>query len=195
MNPVLTFDTREFTRALGLYAEATQKDEAEILNRAARNLAYRAAQNTPVAQAAEIKSGLFRDEHLRFALTSIALKKRGIGALKSPEFQKEVDRFVARRIASRRYLRAAWAPAIIALGGSFRGTKFKGIVGEAKKATARKLVAEILTLINQPDQSHAKGAEEIVAKALQKALDFVAQDMIQYADRKLSQTARKYSHA
>src|SRR5581483_3943455 len=111
MSAELKVDTTKFLFALRAYKAATGKDCAEILNRAGLNVAYRAAQNTPVASAATIRSQLDRG-HLKYALTALALKKRGIGALKSPKFAEEVARFVARRVSSARYLRAAWAQAI-----------------------------------------------------------------------------------
>jgi hypothetical protein len=56
MEATMKFNVTQFTQALRAYKIATQKDEAEILNRAAKNVAYRAAQKTPVASASKIRS-------------------------------------------------------------------------------------------------------------------------------------------
>jgi hypothetical protein len=193
---MIQLDTREFEQALRDYEKATQKDMADILNRAARNVAYRAAQNTPVANKAEIKSYLFRDEKLRYALTSIALRKKGVGVLKSPQFKKAVERFVAHRLGSSRYLRAMWKPAIEKFGGTFRGAAPKGgNEGYGIKAVDNiaEIFAEIGAIISQPDEKHAAGAEDIGLKALQDAVDFVAEDLLEYAEKKMRETAKKHS--
>lgn len=182
-----------FVFALRAYKAATKKDEVDILNRAARNVAFRAASFTPKASAATVRSGLMKDPHLRYALTAIALRKRGIGALKSPEFAKEVARFVSRQASSAGYLRAAYAKAIEQLGGTFRGSKFKGADGFANKAKITALIAEIVAIVSQPDAAHAASAEVIGKRAIDEAVQFVAADMLNYAQQKLVQTAAAYS--
>lgn len=180
----------KFVFALRAKKAACQHTMPDILNKAALNVAFRASSFTPRGQAALIRTGLFKDPHLRYALTSIHLRKHGIGALKSPLFAKEVARFVSRRAASAGYLRAAYAQAIANLGGSFRGSQFKGTAeGFANKATISKLLAEIVTIVSEPDTSHAAGAERIGKVAIQKAIDFVADDMLAYAQRKLAAAA------
>jgi hypothetical protein len=186
-------DTTNFIKALRAYKAATNKDAAEVLNRAARNVAFRSASFTPKGRSNQIRAALMRDEHLRYALTSIALKKRGVGMLKSPEFRKEVERFVSQRASSANYLRAGWANAIQQLGGSFRGAKFKGAGGFANKATVAKLLAEIVNTVSQPNSAHAAGAELIGSKALAQAVEFVAEDMINYSRQLMGMTATKFS--
>lgn len=193
MNPTLKIDTSKFIFALRAYKAATKKDGAEVLNRAARNVAFRASSATKKGSAARIRASLNRDPHLRYALTALALKKRGVGALKSPEFAREVERFVSHRAASANYLRAAWAKAIEDLGGSFRGEKFRGAGGFANKATVRQLVTEIVAITAQPNGSKAASAERVGMVALQKALVFVADDMLQYARDLMGKTARNFS--
>lgn len=118
------------------------------------------------------------------------LKKKGIGILKRPEFRREVERFVSRRASSANYLRAAYAKAIDQLGGSFRGARFRGAQqGFANKASVGRLLAEIVTILEQPTEGKARSAESIGIDALQKAIDFVAADMLSYAQRKLAEAA------
>src|SRR4051812_34000515 len=108
-----TVDVSQFQLALRAYKAATQKDAATVLNRAGRNLAFRASQFTPKGNPARIRTDLMRDPHLRYALTSLLLKKKGIGPLASPQFAAAVEKFVAKRASSANYLRAGWAQAII----------------------------------------------------------------------------------
>ncbi len=189
----LKVDTSKFIFALRAYKAATQKDEAEILNRAARNVAFRSASFSPKGNAGRIRASLTRDSHLRYALTAMALKKRGVGALKSPEFAKEVERFISRRASSANYLRAAWAKAIEELGGSFKGAKFRGAGGFANKATVSKLLAEVVAITSQPTTGKAAGAERIGAQALQEAVNFVADDMLTYSRQLMGATAQRFS--
>lgn len=193
MSAGITVDTSQFRLALRSYKAATLKDEVEILNRAARNVAFRASSFTPKGNASRIRQDLMRDKHLRYALTAIALKKKGIGKLASPQFQKAVDSFVSRRASSANYLRAGWAKAIEDLGGSFRGSKFRGAGGFANKAIVNKLIADIVNTTSHRNTASVRGAELIGDRALQKAIAFVAEDMITYAKQRMGLTASKFS--
>ncbi len=184
----------QFQDAINSYQEATQKDMVDVLNRAGRNVAYRAAQFTDVASAAKIRAELYRDPHLVYALTSLSLRKQGIGTLPKGAFQQEVEKFISRRQSSTRYLRSGWAQAIIDLGGTFRGSRLtRGTHGYGSKATLIELLAEIAWIIDEPNDHKADSAEEVGMKALQKALDFVTQDMQQYAEEKMAKTAKDHS--
>lgn len=179
----------QFVFALRAKKAACRHTMPEIMNKALLNVAFRASSFTPRGNAAKIRSGLMADPHLRYALTAIALKKRGVGILKKPLFAKEVARFVSRRASSAGYLRAAYAKAIEQLGGTFRGSKFRGADSFANKASIGRLLAEMVTILEQPDSSHAAGAERIGKQAIEEALAFVAEDMLQYAQRKLAEAA------
>lgn len=186
-------DTSQFRFALRAYKAATKKDCVEVLNRAARNVAYRSSSFTPKGQANKIRRDLMSDPHLRYALTAIILKKRGVGRLPSPQFQKEVDKFVSRRASSANYLRAGWAKAIVDLGGTFRGAKFRGAGGFANKALVNKLIAEIVNTTEHATAASVRGAELIGSEALQKAVQFVSADMLQFAKELMDPTAKKFS--
>jgi hypothetical protein len=182
----LVLDLKQMTRALNEYKEATGKDGATVLNRAGRNVAYRAAQFTPVATPARIRADLNSDPHLKYALTSLYLKKKGRGILKSPQFQYEVDKFVARRVASRAFLRSGWAEAIIHLGGTYRGRRVGKGHGWAHTATASALATEIANTV--------PGIEEMGTVALQGAINFVAEDMLGWAHSILARTAKQHGY-
>jgi hypothetical protein len=190
VSPVANVKLDKFLFALRAKKAACQHTMPEILNKAALNICYRASSFTPKGDANRIRASLMRDPHLRYALTAIELKKRGVGALKKPEFAKAVERFVSRRASSANYLRAAWAQAIQNLGGSFRGAKFKGASeGFANKATVKRLIAEIVAVLDQPTEGKAASAEAIGMEAVQKAINFVAEDMLTYARQKLAAAA------
>jgi hypothetical protein len=182
-------NVNKFLFALRAKKAACQRSYPEILNDALRNVAFRASSFTPRANASKIRSELMRNPRMRYALTAILLKKKGIGALKKPLFAKEVARFIVRRAASAGYLRAAYAKAIADLGGTFKGSKFSGADGFANKASVSRLIAEMVTIVTEPDATHAQGAERIGTEAIRQAIDFVADDMIAYAQRKLAAAA------
>lgn len=187
-------DTSEFESALNSYREATGKDAKDILNKAALNFAYRAAQFTVVETAAQIQSDLLKDPKILYALVSLSLRKRGIGTLAPAEFQKEVAAFIQRRKGSARYLRVGWAQAIIDLGGSFRGSRLeRGSHSFANPATVADLLATVAWIVDETNEHKAETAEDKVWPVLQEALDFVADDMQTYANEKLAKTAAAHS--
>lgn len=193
VDPGIKIDTTKFVAALRAYRLATKKDTVEVLNRAARNVAFRASQFTPKGNAGKIRADLMRDPHLRYALTALQLKKTGQGRLPSPQFQAAVDRLVSKRASSANYLRAGWAKAVQDLGGSFRGAKFRGAGGFANKAIVSRLIAEIVNTTTHTKSASVIGAELIGTEALQKAIAFVAEDMIQFAKQLMGTTAKKFS--
>lgn len=186
-------DTSQFIFALRAYKAATKKDAETVLNRAAKNLAYRAASFTEKGNPARIRRQLMADPHLRYALTSLALKKKGIGRLPAPQFKKAVEQFVTRRAVSAGYMRAGWAKAIQDLGGVFRGAKFRGAGGFANKAKIARLIVEIVNTTTHTNANSVRGAELIGTKALQQAVSFVAEDMISYSKQLMAPTAKKFS--
>lgn len=187
---MFTLDTSSLESAFLAYEKATDKDLPEILNRAGKNIAYRAAQFTDFATALDIHNDLFRDENLIYALTSIRLKKQNRGILPAPEFEKEVQKTLAARIGSSRYLRAAWAEAVEKFGGQFRGKRLHGASATVLKATVASLLTELTALLNEPD-AKAQSAEDKMFPALQEAVDFVAEDMMNFATEKLQQSAKE----
>ena len=183
----IAYDTRLFNQALREYSKETGKDMVDVLNRAGKNIAFRAAQFTPAATIGKIKADLNRDPHLKYALTSLHLKKKGIGILPAPQFAKAVEQFVARRVASRAFLRSGWANAVEYLGGSWRGRRVGKGHGWATKANVYRYITEIANTV--------PGIEKVGTSALTKAIDFVSADMIDYAESLMVKRAREHSAA
>jgi len=195
MKPTFTLELKELQKAMQEYEFATKKDEVEILNRAGRNIAYRASSKTPTARSAKIRAELNREAprqgkydgkvELKYVLASARARAKGLGIMKKPEFRKFVSRFVSQRASSAGYVRSGWQGAVEALGGSFRGKKNRHNKGVGHPATVRKLIAEIMNTV--------PNAGKIGSDALQQAINYVSSDMSNYAQKKLSATARKYS--
>lgn len=178
---------KDFQKAAQLYAAATKKDGAYILNRAGMNVAFRAAQGTPRANANAILRALSKD---RNELAVKILSKRGKFKGVSIKDRKQIVRkFISARRRSAGYIRAGWGPAIEAFGGNATrlriNPKSKLGQGYGIKARPNRLVAELANA--------AFGAHRVGAKPFQQAIDFVARDMLDYALRKLAKTAREYS--
>lgn len=181
-------DLREFQAALREYGKATKKDCADILNRAGRNVALRAINLTPKATAAKIKADLAANNNAIRA-TIRRLKAKGIPqkGMSRARFALEIKKTIGLRTRSARYVSVGWFKAYEAFGGPSRKVSSKGFAaaGTGKKATANHLVAELTNA--------ATGADKVGAEALQAAVDFVAHDMLEYAYKKLADTARKHS--
>lgn len=199
----VTFDQRQWKRAIRFYQEESKKGEAETLNHAGSNLAYRAAQFTPVTSNASIRASLTGDQHLLAALTSIHLRHSGVGILKSPAFKEAMAALVKSRQGAKKYLRASWAPIVRAFNKKFRGgvnaktesayAKQTGIESSARPASPSHLVALMKWVNKQPNSHKAEGAEKIAEKALSQAFTFVIRDLLAYRPKQHGKIARKYS--
>lgn len=177
----------------GIYHRQQTTDEAlpQILNKAGGDVSLRAAQFTAVASKAAIRAGLRKDPHLLAALTSIRLQGQ---KLKTPDFAAAMKKYEETRLGGWKYLRSGWAPAARAFDRKFRGgvnqkaeNRHKsGLRGYGKKATRLNLAARLAWITLQPSERKKEGAEKIAAEALQKALNFVGDDMVKHAQEKLA---------
>lgn len=183
MKAGMTIDARELQNALKLYWRATQKDESEILNRAGRNASLRAAQFTPKATGAKIRSALITN-NLAVKILSSRGRFRGATMAQRAAITRK---FVSARVRSARYVSAGWSKAQRAFGG--RGVSVNPRSEAAKgfgiKATPQRLIAIIA--------NNSRGAGKVGLAPLERAIGFVARDMTKYAQRKLAQTAKKFS--
>jgi len=216
MSAKLEIDTSQMTRALREYQDATKKDFAEVVNRAAVNVALRAAQFTKKADRGSIQAlenqpwwprfiaKYFRDKGSTFNKT-VSGRKFGIDEkvkvrrfVKGSSYSKAEARQLSRRIIGSRiraitFIRSGWIPAIRLLA-PFAKVRLR--VADAKQrgkdkggATPAKAGINPTSFI----MNNAQGAGTVGDDALQKAVSFVASDMIAYARKKMSETARKHS--
>ena len=200
MSATLTCDLTKFRAALANVALASKKPEAEIINKALKDVAFRSAQFTPKTTPAKVGSSLPRKMLFRMAAKHLK-EKQG-------NYTKEELRATAARIAKRRRsgiggVRAGWIPAILALGGTYRGAKEKP-GGSAKKGTAKKAGAfrmaglirnSVITTQFSKRTNTGAGDIQFAVDALRKAVVFVTNDRQAYADRKagVGKVLRKYS--
>lgn len=185
---------REFKKALDQYQDATEKETAEIINRAARNVAFQVLKRTPIAKHSDMrttpaydpenKSGSYRSK-FHWALFAKKRNRRGS--------RGEVVAFFKQRRASRGFHKAGWLPAIQDLGGKKRGGRSVQLKpgGDASKGfgtTAKKGLTPTAILANFADN-----ADKISGPALAQAVNAVARDMASYAAKRLQQKANKHS--
>jgi hypothetical protein len=98
------------------------------------------------------------------------------------------NEFLKRRHSSRGYIAAGWTPAIIKFGGHSRAH----ISAQSKISHARNQLATAGQLIAILENG-ATAAGKVGANALERALSETARDMLDFAYKKLSETAKKYS--
>lgn len=179
-------NAKPFQGALREYGRATNKDAADILNRAGRNVALRAVQLTPKATAAKIRAELAANNRAIYA-TIRRLKRAGVPqrGMSRTRFAEEINKTIAARRRSAAFVSSGWFPALADLGGRSRAATGSAAKGSGKRATERHLLA---VLINA-----ATGANKVGREALQQAVDFVARDMLAYAQKKLADRARQFS--
>jgi len=200
MSATLTCDLTKFRAALANVALASKKPEAEIINKALKDVAFRSAQFTPKTTPAKVRSSLPKEILFRIAAKHLS-EKQG-------KYPKEYLRATAGRIAKRRRsgiggVRAGWIPAIMALGGTYRGAKAKP-GGSAKKGTAKKAGAfrmaglirnSVITTQFAKRTNTGAGNIQFAVDALRKAVVFVTNDRQAYAERKagVGKVLSKYS--
>ena len=229
-------DTSAFNRALREYQQATGKDSDAVVNRAAKNLAFRAVQMTQHADRAGIealkqvksvtvfgKSGrrlkdynsLSASQRARRtteeATTSAFLiylywqRKAGVNIRqKFANRQAIMDaarRMVQARISSINYLRSGWLQAAKAFQGvsAPRPANLPVIKnpgpGGARISTGGRGSAEIWnsSLYSKNEGGVSQGLYGVGKRGLMKAMQFVQDDMIQYARKKMAARAAKFN--
>lgn len=183
MKAGMEFDMREFTSAMKSIQKATGKDGAEILNRAGRNIAFKAIKYTFKTTVAEITKKLgtpAKPTGLAYGITSKALGRKAT--------KEEVGRMIKRRRSAIGYLKAGWVQAAKDFGGNPR-VRYSG-KGEARegrgvKARATKLLAEL---------SNTAPAIELYGKpGFEKAVEETIIDMVEHATQRLQRTFNKYT--
>jgi len=200
MSATLTCDLTKFRAALANVALASKKPEAEIINKALKDVAFRSAQFTPKTTPAKVGSSLPKEMLFRMAAKHLKEKQ---GKYTKAELRATAARIAKRRRSGIGGVRAGWIPAILALGGTYRGAKEKP-GGSAKKGTAKKAGAfrmaglirnSVITTQFAKRTNTGAGNIDFAVAALRKAIVFVTNDRQAYADRKagVGKVLRKYS--
>ena len=185
-------DLSKFRAALVAVKNQTKKPEADIVNRAMRDVAFRSASFTPKAKAGDIRtaSKLSNGTLLARVAAINCNKKYGVKKWKRVMHLDMMKSIFRKRIFGIGALRAGWIPAIKALGGNYRGAKLgtgSASKGTAKKATISNLVGTIKNVVftrNYKGEMMGVGSINVAVDALGKAVRFVTNDRQSYLDRK-----------
>ncbi len=191
---VLKADLPRFFAALRNKAKVSRKIESDGINRALKNVAFRAAQFTAKTTASQISSELKTGDLLPRLATIACNRKYGKGGWNREQHSEMMKSIVKRRRSGAGALRAGWIPAIQMLGGRYRGAKVRsgttGAEGYALKALPHKLnglIANAVQVHNFKGQQFSAADIAIAINALERAIGFVTEDMEGYVTRKITQ--------
>ena len=189
----------------------SKKPFAAIVNRALKNVAFRAMQFTAYAEPGMIQAELYRDGlALKLAARKLSrragrqvvdrygntkVNKRGkavrYGGATQAQIRAEATKIIQRRIASSRASRAGWIPAVRGHGGSVRGEKLRpgssASKGSATKATVSRLSGVIRNALVTRNWEGKRTSVENIPEAragLEKAIRFVTADMGSHREKK-----------
>lgn len=190
-----TFNDREFVEALRQYEEATGKGAAEIVNKKGKDACFKAAKHTEKMKAPKLtpfnpsvkkwkdadKGGNRYSNRLHYAS---AAKK---GATKGAGIKQKAEKEQAKRKSAAGYSKAIWFRIARDFGAALRG-KFNIKNAKGKKATPTNPVA-----ILEATKLEVSHINDIMVDSLKKALKEVERDTREYSERKLAETAEKYS--
>lgn len=192
---MMTIDISRFQRSLREVRRVSKRSEAEIVNKALKDVAFRSASFTPKSNAAKIR-GELQQNKLAIRLAVATLKKRR-GKFNSNDVKDMAARIVKARTSHVSALRAGWIPAIQKLGGNYRGAKLSqsgtAADGTASKATIWRLSGFIRNSIvtkNSKGRTSA-GNITVLKQGLAKAIDFVTNDRETYAATKMRAALRR----
>lgn len=204
--------SKQFETALREYQAATKKDMAEVLNRALRNVGFRAAQFTPKKDAGMIEEELRKEQiGLKFITKKLRAKigssyttekgnVRTIRRVTRKQIALKTRQFIARRKKRTGFLRAGWVAALINAGLKTTGLSgalikdSKSTLGSGNKATPKRLVARLGNAVwGRLTGKSAGKMRAVMQRSLQRAMDFVANDMKKYASDLLQKSAVKHS--
>lgn len=202
----MTIDTSELREAMRLYARATKKDEVAIVNRTARNFAIKVIQRTPKAESDKIESELksLPERTFKGVLFKQMFNRSRQGSKLMGLFQGNLDKgsrealalvaakFIAQRRASSGYIRRGWYKIARTFGASsaVSSDRKKGGKKEVSASTAKKANEQTLAAVFE---NMASGSAGVASKATQAALNATVSDMVDFAYRKMSGTAKKFS--
>lgn len=209
-----TMNVPGFSKVLKQYAAATKKELPDVLNRALRNVGFRAAQFTPKDSPAEIEADLLKDKFaLKFITSKLRArigkqfttkkgKTRTVQRVTRKQIALATRQFIKRRKRRTGFLRAGWVAALISAGLKTSGlsgnlladSKSKNAIGSGVLATVNTLRASLSNGVWSRLGGKSKARTAVaMQQALQRAMAFVAKDMDTFAKDKLGKVAKQYS--
>lgn len=205
-------NTKQFDAAIALYKEATKKDMSDVLNRALRNVGYKAAEFTPKKEKDQIEIELWTDKiGLKFITKKLRArigqtfqtkkgKNRTVRRVTRKQIAKATREFIKRRMKRTGFLRAGWVAALVNAGLKVSGLwgaiikDSKSTLGSGKQATPKKLTARLGNGVwGRLNGKSAAVIRGVMQGALRRAMSYVAKDMTDYAKDRMAKTAKKYS--
>lgn len=181
-------DLSRFNQSLKRMKSVSKKTGAEIVNKALKDVAFRAASFTPKTTFSKIRGELHKDLLTRMAIAW--LKDKG-GSFNKHDVRDAKSRIFKARQRSIGALRAGWIPAIQKFGGSYRGAKqiSGGSAGDgtAVKATPSKMRGFIRNAIVTSSSKGTTHAAQIpiLRRGLLKAIAYVTRDRNREAKRRM----------
>lgn len=188
----VTVNATQFMAAIAAVGQVTKRDSADIINRALRNVAFKAAGNTPFRTPAEITASAMQDNRL---IKMVSKRMRGSSRAAIRAAAKKI---LARRRSGSRAERAGWIPSVQHFGGNFRGARLKpggaASRGFARSATPSQLFGQITNAyFNRLTGKGAGKSSAGMINALQNAVNTVAAENFAYARNKILRTLLRHS--
>ena len=203
----ISFETKELTRALELYQEATGKDAADIVNRMAKDACFKAASKTKKVRKARIDKHDPTKRPSKYPnrlFYAVAAKRGPLRKTQGQISRQKADGGVSRRVfkggreeralqyfnqaqQSRGYIAAGWLGVLRKMGVNTKIKPSEVLIRDAlwRPATPNNPVAII--------GNGANRAEEFGVDGLRAGLKFAAADKKKYALKKLAKTAEEFS--
>lgn len=187
MSDIIMLDTRRLKSALLDVLRDAKKIEADVVNKAAKDIAFRAMGQTGFASPGQIEGELLTD---KLAIRIVASRLRKKGNFTKAQLASGVRKLINARKRGSRFRRVGWIPAIKALGGSPRGERVRsgGMAsrGYAKPATVSDLTALIANVsYDAMTGPNAARSQAQMINALKAAVAIVAKDREEYARKKM----------
>ncbi len=202
MKTGIEFDTKSLRDVMQLYAKATKKDEATVINRTAKNFSIKAMMYTPKAEpgkiAGELKA-LDRDIFLALVFKRMrGTSKKGKALLVRPKGGRgkssrdtmaiAMQKFIKHRMNTSKFMKRGWNKVAQQFGAAF--VKVRGAYAGSKKSYGKKATEQKLEAVFE---NAAEGSGEVTKEAVDRALQAVVSDMRDYAYRVMQGTANKFS--
>lgn len=218
----LKFNKSEFEASLRAVGQGVKRPFSEIVNKALKDVGFRAMQFSEFADPGKIEAELRRNQlALRIASKKLSgrrgkqkvdrfgntkLTKGGraqkFGRVTRVQIGRYAAKLIRRRKAGSKAVRAGWIPAVRAFGGTIRAGNAQlrpgrsTAKGYAKKATPAKLNGEIANALITRNYAGKKTNVEQIAmaqRALDQAVQYVTMDRNQHAQERVERELRKHS--
>lgn len=188
-NPIrIEIDDSLFQSKLNEYASLNKRDNIEIVNKVARDVALTTARLIPKADREQILSVANTDWWIKYATKRLKKKQ---GTFTRKQLVTYAKRLVTARTRAIGFLRLAFQRAGASLiGGKISRPSITKAIGYGKRATDKPIATIYINYRNRNQDS----AVRFATPYLQDALEIKRRDMDVYVRRKLLQNANKVNN-